>query len=207
MDKKGKKENKRPKLKIVSRTPENAEDPNTELAVVIHTPLQLIQAIDDKSVDVTLIDAKQRRGAVAELMRRGMRLVEIAELFKVSVATISKDKKRILRDMGQIVDDFDVKGFLGYIIEEAEWHIGVAKRMKDYRLSWQVILQLQVVLKEYGVLRPLVKPLGNNDEERKDPLEEELEKLTSEQLKRVQDILDEAIDVTPRTVNGEDDDD
>jgi hypothetical protein len=174
-----------------------------------NTPLQVIAAVDlwhkerlagthpqdSKALNPQYISPRQRRGAVAELLRRGVRGIEIAEIFGKSPACITQDKRAIMRELAKSVKDFDAKAFIGWLYEEAEWHIAVAKKDKDYRLSWQVITQLQVLLSNYGLVRPLQKVIGE-DEPQKDPLEVALEKMTDNQLERIQQIMaedDEAV--------------
>ena len=61
------------------------------------SPIKLIQAIQSGEVDARYITPRQRRPCVAELLRQGVRQIEIADMFKVTGQTVTNDKRWILR--------------------------------------------------------------------------------------------------------------
>lgn len=154
------------------------------------TAIQIIKGIERGELQVKGLSVIQRRACVAELLRQGIPKFQIAELFEVCPATITADRRWILKATADsFLHEFDPVAFIGWIREEAEYHISKFKQNKEYASSWSVITEFARLMLLFGVIVP-GRGAGNGDQQQSphkpvDPLGH----LSDEQLAEVERIV------------------
>jgi len=94
---------------------------------------------------------------VAYLRLEGYTQDEIAEIFRISRQTVSRDEKVNRRRAAGEVDEIDVKSSAGRLMGLAEHLTAKALREKDYALAWRIQRELVQDLQSLGYLPKAVE--------------------------------------------------
>lgn len=160
-------------------------------ALQVLKEIKLYQTSEGRDgVDPKLLTSRQRRACILELEHSGVRPIEMAELFGVSKQCIHKDRAKLLRDMGVALQDYNPQQFVGWFIEQANYHAAIFKKKGLDHLSWSVTQDLARQLTNWGMVVPpetMQRMAGGGDSVKR--VQSPLELLTDEELAAIERIV------------------
>ncbi len=143
-----------------------------ELAESGRGVLQTIREIKQGTLEPKLLSPEDRRACIGHVFTEGLTVVEIAQLFKVSERTITRDRK-VLQEEGAIERDPRLAGQIaGRLSDEADLciqHIRRATRPKDTppavrvegeRVCFSIVSDLTQRLQSLGYLPTAAQELN-----------------------------------------------
>jgi hypothetical protein len=152
------------------------------------TPIQLLKAIQEGTVDPKRLTARQRLGCVAELCHKGWRMIEIAELFGISRQRAYQDRSKVLKLLAIEVRDFDPQQFVGWFLDQAEFHLATAKRAGKLDLSWKITLDVAGQLTQWGMVVPADQLRAQMDARSEKIINNPMEQLSDDELQTIRQI-------------------
>lgn len=124
--------------------------------VVLRTPTEIVAAIGENKLDPKTLDTRERRMCVADMWLRGIQIMEMASVFKVSPATITQDTRVIRDDFASMADEIDTKRELMLFYTRMNMLYGRAMREKDFRLAADITKATVDTLHKMGLLPQLM---------------------------------------------------
>lgn len=110
----------------------------------------LIELITRKAFNPHSLTRKDRLQLVAFLRQEGKSQYEIARFLGFCDKTIWRDCRDIKRNAAQLVDEISLRQVTGDLIKEADILINKAKKKEDYKLAWQIKVDLIDKLQSLG---------------------------------------------------------
>jgi len=134
------------------------------------------------------------RECLAECMHQGMRGVEFAQLFHISLTQVTRDERAVKKRFALIAQDFDSMQFLGWLCDEAEWLISQAKKAGDFALAWKIYTDFTTMLQNFGVLRPLAIAAPADPNNPQQVLDAVFDQMTDEEFNKVKQVVGEVLE-------------
>ena len=114
--------------------------------------IELLANLQSGAVEPRVVTTEERRMCVSYLRLEGYTQDEMAKIFGVHRATISRDEKVLLERAGKMLAGLNPQSVAGGLIAWARHVTAKAMKEKDHRLVWKVQRELVVGLQQLGCL-------------------------------------------------------